>query len=97
MALAKEWLLACGFTAIVPTVKVATNIALYDKMTVNMDNNAGMVIEGKETVKQQHIFDEMIRVANGKLTKAEFIGHNDFGILAYWFNQVAHKNLWKED
>jgi altronate dehydratase large subunit len=59
---------------------VATNTALYDKMTVNMDINAGTVIEGKETVKQQHIFDEMIRVASGKLTKAEIIGHNDFGI-----------------
>jgi altronate dehydratase large subunit len=69
-------------SAIVPTIKVATNTAMYDKMTVNMDINAGTVIDGKETVRQvgQHIFDEMIQVANGKLTKAEIIGHNDFGI-----------------
>lgn len=69
-------------SAIVPTIKVATNTVMYDRMSVNMDINAGTIIDGDETVQQvgQRIFDEMLRVANGKITQSESIGHNDFGI-----------------
>jgi len=69
-------------SAIVPTIKVATNSAMYNKMIGNMDLNAGTVIDGEELVEEvgKRIFDEIIRVSSGKLTKAEIIGHNDFGI-----------------
>ncbi|MDR3591047.1 MAG: UxaA family hydrolase [Negativicutes bacterium] len=67
---------------IVPTVKVAANSELFRKMADNMDLNAGTVVTGEETVKQvgQRIFAEMIEVASGRLTKAEIMGQNDFGI-----------------
>lgn len=68
---------------IAPTIKVATNTAMFEKMQDNMDLNAGTVITGDETVQQvgQRIFDEMLEVASGKVTKAEVLGHNDFAIM----------------
>jgi altronate dehydratase large subunit len=67
---------------IVPTIKVASNTDMFNKMRDNMDLNAGTIITGEETVKQvsERMFNEMIAVASGKLTKAEILGHNDFGI-----------------
>lgn len=69
-------------SAIVPTMKIASNTAMYNSMTDNMDINAGTIVDGNETIQQvgQRIFEEMIRVASGKRTKAEILGHNDFGI-----------------
>ncbi|WP_434131160.1 UxaA family hydrolase [Sporomusa sphaeroides] len=68
---------------IAPTIKVATNTALFQKMNDNMDINAGTVITGDETVRQvgERIFAEMLAVASGKITKAEVLGHNDFSIM----------------
>lgn len=68
---------------IAPTIKVATNTALFEKMNDNMDINAGTVITGDETVQQvgARIFAEMLAVASGKITKAEVLGHNDFSIM----------------
>ncbi|MGL5514165.1 MAG: UxaA family hydrolase, partial [Sporomusa sp.] len=67
---------------IAPTIKVSSNTPMYEKMKDNMDINAGTVITGEETVQQvgQRIFDEMLEVASGKITRAEALGHNDFGI-----------------
>jgi len=69
-------------SAIVPTIKVASNSDMFNKMKEDMDLNAGTVITGEETVQQvgQRIFAELIAVASGRLTKAEILGHNDFGI-----------------
>ena len=67
---------------IAPTIKVATNTGMFERMKDDMDINAGTVITGDETVQQvgQRIFDEMLEVASGKLTNTEVLGHNDFGI-----------------
>ncbi len=67
---------------IVPTIKVAANSGTYNKMAENIDLNAGTVVTGEETVKEvgRRIFAEMIEVASGRLTKAELLGQNDFGI-----------------
>jgi len=67
---------------IAPTIKIASNTPMYEKMQDNMDINSGTIITGEEIIQQvgQRIFDEMLEVASGKLTKAEVLGHNDFGI-----------------
>ena len=67
---------------IVPTIKVASNTAMYKSMQDNMDFNAGTVIDGEESIEEAggRLLAEMIRVASGKKTKAEILGHNDFGI-----------------
>jgi len=71
----------CG-SPIAPTIKVATNSAIFDIMDDNMDLNAGTIITGEETLTQvgRRIFNEMLLVASGKLAKAEALGFNDFAI-----------------
>jgi len=71
----------CG-SPIVPTLKVATNTAIFEKMKDNMDINAGTIVTGDETVQEvgHRIFNEMILTASGKLTKAEILGFNDFAL-----------------
>ena len=71
----------CG-SPVVPTIKVATNTAVFEKMNDNIDMNAGTIITGEENVEQvgRRIFDEMLAVASGRLAKAEILGFNDFAI-----------------
>ena len=67
---------------ITPVIKIASNSYLYSKMKDNMDINAGEIITGNKTVQEigEKIFHEVIRVANGKLTKSEIWGHREFAI-----------------
>jgi altronate dehydratase large subunit len=67
---------------IAPVIKIATNTAIFEKMGDNIDLNAGTIIEGKETLQSvgQRLFDEMLQVCSGKLTKAEILKQHDFGI-----------------
>ncbi|WP_370589377.1 UxaA family hydrolase [Thermoactinomyces sp. CICC 10522] len=67
---------------IAPVIKIATNTPIFEQMSDNMDLNAGTIIDGTETIESvgNRIFDEMIRVASGKLTKAEILKQHDFGI-----------------
>jgi altronate dehydratase large subunit len=71
----------CG-SAIVPTIKVATNTALYEKMKDNMDMDAGTVVTGAESVREvgERIFAELLQVASGRASRAEILGFNDFAI-----------------
>jgi altronate dehydratase large subunit len=71
----------CG-SPIAPTIKVATNTVLYEKMKDNMDVNAGTIITGDESVQQvgRRIYQEMLQVASGKCPRAEILGFNDFAI-----------------
>ncbi len=64
-----------------PSIKVATNTALYQNMTNDMDINAGMVLDGvslQEVGKQ--ILEEVIAVASGKQSKSEAqgVGEEEF-------------------
>jgi altronate dehydratase large subunit len=71
----------CG-SPIAPTIKVATNTAIYEKMKDNMDVNAGTIMTGDESVQQvgRRIYQEMMQVASGKYPRAEILGFNDFAI-----------------
>lgn len=67
---------------IAPVIKIATNSPMFSRMTDNMDINAGTVIDGEETPQQvgQRIFNEILEIASGKLTKSEILGHREFSI-----------------
>jgi altronate dehydratase large subunit len=71
----------CG-SAIAPTIKVASNSALFERMNDNLDIDAGTIITGQASVVQvgERIIREMLTVAAGKLTRAEIAGFNDFAI-----------------
>ncbi len=67
---------------IAPVIKIATNSQMFSRMTDNMDVNVGTIIDGDETPQAvgQRIFDEILEVASGKLTKSEILGHRELSI-----------------
>lgn len=67
---------------IAPVIKVATNTTMYEKMNDNMDLNAGTIVTGAETIEEvgERLYNEVCEVISGKLTKAEILGHHEFGI-----------------
>jgi altronate hydrolase len=62
-----------------PSLKLATNTPLYDRMPEDMDVNCGGIAEGVETVEEcgQRIFEMILRVASGEKTKSEQMGFGD--------------------
>jgi len=62
-----------------PSLKIATNSAMYNRMVEDMDINAGTIVDGEETIQQvgQRIFDLVVRVAGGEQSKSEELGMGD--------------------
>jgi altronate hydrolase len=65
-----------------PSLKLATNTALWQRQEDDMDINCGGVVDGTETVQQAgaRIFELMIETASGRTTKSEQHGYgqNEF-------------------
>lgn len=65
-----------------PSLKLATNTALWQRQEDDMDINCGGVVDGTETVQQagERIFQLMIDTASGRQTKSEQHGYgqNEF-------------------
>jgi altronate hydrolase len=62
----------------VPTIKIASNTPMYDKLRDDMDINAGRILAGA-TVEEvgEEILEKVISVASGEKTKSEAQGIGD--------------------
>ena len=62
-----------------PSIKIASNTEMYNKMVEDMDVNAGKVISDNKSIEDvgQEIFDSIVRVASGKQSKSEAQGLGD--------------------
>jgi altronate hydrolase len=61
-----------------PSIKVASNTPMFQRMSDDMDLNAGVILEGHTVDAVGHlIFDEILAVASGKKTKSELHGYGD--------------------
>jgi len=62
-----------------PSIKLATNTPMYEKMSEDMDINAGKIADGDATIQDvgAEIFDYMLDVASGKKSKSEELGFGD--------------------
>ena len=64
-----------------PTIKVATNSIMFQRMQDDMDINAGVILEGQsvESVGKE-IFEKIIATASGTqtLSEAQGIGDEEF-------------------
>jgi altronate hydrolase len=62
-----------------PSIKIATNTAMYRRMEDDMDLNAGTILDGEETIQEvgKRIFDLVVRVAGGEPSKSEALGMGD--------------------
>ncbi|MFC7736332.1 UxaA family hydrolase [Roseomonas sp. GCM10028921] len=74
-----------------PTIKLASNTPMYERMADDMDINCGTIIDGRMTVAEmgERIFRQLLRHASGERTKSELngLGRNEFvpwqiGVLA---------------
>ncbi|MBM3489170.1 MAG: altronate dehydratase [Alphaproteobacteria bacterium] len=63
----------------VPSLKLATNTALYRHMAEDMDINCGLVVDGERSVAEmgEAIFQQILRTASGEKTKSELLGFGD--------------------
>ncbi|SER68099.1 altronate hydrolase [Vreelandella subterranea] len=65
-----------------PCIKLATNTAMFDAMSEDMDINCGGIIDGDDTVKScgEAIFQKIIAIASGEETASETLGYgsNEF-------------------
>lgn len=59
-----------------PTIKLASNTTMYDRMAGDMDINCGPVIDGTKTLEEmgEEIFAKILSVASGERTKSEALG-----------------------
>jgi altronate hydrolase len=63
----------------VPSLKLATNTPLYDRMTDDMDVNCGLIADGECDVAEmgRRIFDLILATASGRRTRSEVLGFGD--------------------
>jgi altronate hydrolase len=74
----------------VPTVKISTNTALYEKKQCWIDFNAGALADGSATMDDLEVglFDLLLAVASGRTqTKNERHNYRD---IAIWKTGVTH-------
>jgi len=62
-----------------PSIKLATNSTMYNRMSEDMDVNCGAIIDDGVSVQEmgQRIYDLVLRVASGEKSKSEELGFGD--------------------
>ena len=73
-----------------PSIKLATNTAMYRRMEEDMDINCGAILDGTSSLAAMGdiIFADMLATASGRATKSERLGYGD-DEFAPW-----HVNAW---
>jgi altronate dehydratase large subunit len=71
-------------SAVSPVIKVCNNPDTYRRLAEDMDVNAGRILEGHATLDEvgREIRDLVVKVAEGRQTASESLGHQEF-ILGY--------------
>lgn len=67
---------------IIPVIKITGNEHTAIKMIDNIDMDTSPVMKGKETTEEagNRIYETIVKTAQGELTKAEILGHQEFSI-----------------
>lgn len=62
-----------------PSIKLADNTPIFERMQGDMDINCGTILDGIETVEGcgERIFDLILNVASGESTKSELLGYGE--------------------
>jgi altronate hydrolase len=73
-----------------PTIKIATNTDMYNRMTEDMDVNAGAMMTDGVSLEEKgrEIYDLFLRVASGKATKSEAQGLGDYEFVPWQIGAV---------
>ena len=62
-----------------PSIKIATNTNMFNKLEEDMDINAGTIMDSEKTIEQigEEIFEKIIAVASGEKSKSEINRYGD--------------------
>ncbi|SHI74813.1 altronate hydrolase [Palleronia salina] len=73
-----------------PSMKVATNSEMFNRMTEDMDVNAGTILSGERSVEDvgREIYEMWLRVASGERTKSEAQGLGDHEFVPWQIGAV---------
>lgn len=72
-----------------PSIKLATNSDVYDRMIDDMDINCGDILDGVTIAdKGQEIFETILAVASGERSKSERLGYGDAEFLPWQVGAV---------
>jgi altronate hydrolase len=71
-------------------MKIATNTDMFDRMTEDMDVNAGRILTGGASVEEvgRQIYDMLLRIASGEETKSEAQGLGDYEFVPWQIGAV---------
>ena len=73
----------------VPTIKLATNSMLFDRMRDDMDVNCGDLVNGTPMPEiSQRIFDAIVRHASGEKVRSEVLGYGNDEFLPWQVGAV---------
>jgi altronate hydrolase len=63
----------------VPSIKLATNTPMYQRLEEDMDINCGQILDGACTLQEMglQIFELMLETASGRHSKSEMLGLGD--------------------
>jgi altronate hydrolase len=73
-----------------PSIKLATNTVLYERMSDDMDINCGGIIDGTVTVQEKgrEIFETILRVASGQASRSEALGMGQEEFVPWYLGAV---------
>lgn len=62
----------------VPVIKITGNSATYDRMRLNLDFNAGGIVEGVPIAEVgAGLLETVLRIGSGEPSRAELLGHDE--------------------
>jgi altronate hydrolase len=62
-----------------PSLKLATNSAMFNKQEEDMDINCGVIVDGKASIQEvgEQFFQMILRTASGEQSKSEAMGYGE--------------------
>lgn len=74
-----------------PTMKLASNTPMFERLNEDMDINCGQVVDGTCSVQEmgQAIFAHILRAASGERTKSELLGLGDHEFVPWHIGIVS--------
>jgi altronate hydrolase len=73
-----------------PSIKLATNTPMYERMIEDMDVNCGPIVDGSSSVQEKgrEIFETILRVACGEPSRSEELGIGNEEFVPWWLGAV---------
>lgn len=74
-----------------PTIKLASNTPMFERLRKDMDINCGVVIDSQVTLPEmgQRIFEAILQYASGEKTKSELLGLGDYEFVPWHIGIVS--------